>query len=284
MSAETALAVPIVLPPAPHVLVDAKFVATLAEVEKRVDALVVTDAVSQQLGADTQVRLTRASSELEKARQAVKAPFLKACQDIDTAARAPAGRIDAALRKVKKILADFAEAQRIAAAKAEQERQAELARLERVRQAEAAEAQRKADEIAAAARKREEEAQAARDAAAATAKGETLDFDETPPAPPSEDLGLVPEKTETEKKIEAIRFAPVIAPPKPQGITERVSLRLVSTDVNKLPDIFVVRTANEKAIRETYTFGWRDGQPIPECPGCVFQVDRTPVSTGRATF
>lgn len=52
-------------------------------------------------------------------------------------------------------------------------------------------------------------------------------------------------------------------------------------DVAKLPDAFVIRTANEKLIRETYCAGYKKGQPLPELPGVRFTVDESPVPTGK---
>jgi hypothetical protein len=85
-------------------------------------------------------------------------------------------------------------------------------------------------------------------------------------------------------KTKAVKFAPTPVAAKPTGLAFKCSLRIASVDVNKLPDPFVVKTANQQAIRATYVTGWRDGDPIPEVPGVVFEVERMPVSTGRAVF
>lgn len=95
---------------------------------------------------------------------------------------------------------------------------------------------------------------------------------------------LPPQKTEAEQALEAAKYAPAPAPVKPVGVAFRATLRIASIDVNKLPDMFVVRTANEKALRATFCTGYKDGDPLPTCDGVVFAVDRVPISTGKADF
>lgn len=258
MSSE--LIVPISLAPAPYILADPAFLTTLATVEQQAASLRVTDAASAQAAATLQIRLTTAGKDLEKMRQELTAPFLAAQRKIADVAREPAARIEAAKVSLRKQLTAYDEEQRRLAAEAERVRQTELRRLELVRQEEErkeaarlAEIQRRADEAAAANRE------------------VPVDFDAEVPAP----------KTETQKAIEAIKYAPVAVAPKPAGISFRVTLVAVVTDVALLPDAFVERTPKLAAIRATYCSGWKEGQALPVVPGVRFEVQRTAVSTGR---
>lgn len=112
---------------------------------------------------------------------------------------------------------------------------------------------------------------------------------DAPPAPEEIEWGDAapaepPPKTATELAIEAVKHAPAVVVERPRGVAFRVSLRHVVTDLAKLPEPFVKRQANDMAIRATYCTGWKDGEPLPECPGCRFEIERTPVDTGRALF
>jgi len=262
MNTEESLSVAIELPPSPRVLLNGRFLATLAVAEKDVAALVLETPESVQLAASLQQRLTSAGSELEKARKEAKEPYLKAGRDIDDAAKAPASRIEAAKTKLKAMLSAWQERERKKAEAAEAARQLELARLEKIRQEEAAKAQKEAEEIAAKLK-------------AAQPEDEDLSFD----------AGDEPvEKTETEKKIEAVQFAPAVEAPKPQGIAFKKTLKIKSVNLSLLPSMFITYTPNEAAIRTTFCVGWKDGQPIPVVPGVEFIVDSQPVSTGRRMF
>ncbi len=272
------LVLPAITPALPLVLADRAFLSTLATVEGQVAALKITDAATQQIAADLQIRLTSAGGALEKERIKIKQPFLDKCRDIDAAARPVTLRIDTAKAVIKKALTDFAVEQARLAAVAEAARQAELRRLEAIRLAE----ERAAQEKAAALARQAALAQAERDRAAEAARianlpppVEMLDMDDCPDDVPA------PQKTETEKAIEAVRYAAPAPVAKPVGITMRTRLVLRVVDVAKVPDVFVVRTANEKAINATYCTGWKKGMPIPEVPGCEFTIEETAVSTGR---
>jgi len=271
------LILPAITPALPLVLADRKFLSTLATVEGQVAVLKITDAATQQLAADLQVRLTGAGAALEKERKKLKQPFIDKGAEIDAAARPVALRIDTAKAVIKKALTDFAIEQQRLAAIAEAARQAELRRLEAVRVTEEAAAAAKAAELA----KQAARVLAEREAAAAAARQAN-----TPPPAEAFDMGDdCPDepapKTETEKAIEAVRYSPAAVIAKPVGITMRTRLVLRVVDVAKVPDVFVVRTANEKAIAATYCTGWKKGQPLPVVPGCEFTVEETAVSTGR---
>jgi IgA-specific serine endopeptidase len=253
-------------PSAPIVLCDGTFLSTLATVENRIAELRVTDADSAQVAADLQQRLTTAGRKLEAARAELKAPFIAKGREIDEAAKKPAARIDAAKGMLKVLLLDYAQEQEKIRRAAEEARQKELARLEALRVAEERAAQAKAAELA---------KQAAEAAAKSKAVVMDLDFDE-PEAPV--------QKTETEKRIEAVQFAPAAVAARPSGIAFRESLRIVSADPEQLPEPFVVKTANMKAIRDTFCVGWKAGDAIPACAGVVFAVDKQAVSTGRSVF
>lgn len=76
----------------------------------------------------------------------------------------------------------------------------------------------------------------------------------------------------------AVVAAPVAQ--QPTGIRWVTKLVLVVEDVSKLPEEFVVRSANEKLLREKYTIGWSEEKGLPTCPGVVFKIDRMAVSKG----
>lgn len=277
MTTDLELVLPAITPALPLVLADRAFLSTLATVEQQVKALRITDAATQQVAADLQIRLTQAGTALEKERKAIKQPFLDKCTEIDAAARPVAQRIDSAKSAVRTAITNFAlEQQRIAAA-AEAARQAELRRLEAIRIEEQRKAREKADELARIAANaladREAAAEAAR-AANAPAPAEVFDMGDDCPDEPAP-------KTETEKAIEALVYTPPPVAVKPVGITMRTRLVLRVLDVAKVPDVFVIRTANEKAITATYCTGWKKGQPLPVVAGCEFTVEETAVSTGR---
>jgi len=277
MTTDLELILPAITPALPLVLADRKFLTTLATVEGQVAGLKITDAATQQLAADLQIRLTGAGGALEKERKAIKQPFLDKCAEIDAAARPVSLRIDTAKAAVKKALTDFALEQARLAAVAEAARQAELRRLEAIKAAEEAAAAAKAAELA----KQAAAALAQREAAAIAAQKANL-----PPPPELFDMGddcpdEVAPKTETEKAIEAVKYAPAPVVAKPVGITLRTRLVLRVVDAAKVPDVFCTRTVNEAALRATYCTKYTKGQPLPVVPGCEFTVEETAVSTGR---
>ncbi len=239
--------------------------------------LKITDAASAQAAADLQVRLTSAGKLLEAARVESKRPFLEIERKIDEAARGPQKRIEDAKKALQHAQIQFDIDQRRIAAEAEAKRQAEIKRLEEKRAEEEREAQRKAAEIAAEQKRRDAETQAAA-AKAGAAPEIDIDFGDDPVAPPP------PAKTDTEIALERAKFTPAPVAPKPTGVAFRTTLRAVVTDVSKLPEPFVVRSAKDTAIYATYCQGWKEGDPMPECPGVRFEVNRTAVSTGKAVF
>jgi len=256
-------------PPAfPLVLADSAFLATLTKVEEQAAALRITDAQSAQQAADLQARLTTAGKKLDAARLALKRPFIDINAKIDETAREPAARIEKAKTVLKVALSAYDTEQQRIAAKAEADRVAELARLEKLRLAEEAAAAAKAAELA-------------KLAAEAAAKSKVpvldVDFGDDGPAEP-------PPKTATELAIEAVKHAPAVIAAKPVGVQFRVRLVHRVESVALLPDPFVVRSANDKAIRAAFCEGYKEGEPLPVCPGVVFTVDKQAVSTGRDTF
>ncbi len=255
--------------PSPLRLAQPAFLATLKEVEGQITALKITDAASAQLAASLNSRLTAAGKLLEDTRAKLKAPVLEQGRKIDEAAKAPALRITLAKASLQRALTAWDQEQLRKAHEIEQARQKELARLEQLRVAEERERQRKADELA-------------RLAAEAAKKANTpamdVDFgdDELPDEPP--------QKTATEIAIEQVKHAPVAVVERPVGVSYRVALKHTVVNVKALPEPFVVRTANDAAIRAAFTNGWRDGEPLPECEGVKFEIVRTPIATGRSVF
>lgn len=269
--------VPVTAPAFPLVLADSAFLATLATVEGQAATIKITDAQSAQAAADLQGRLTKAGAALDKARLALKRPFIDINAQIDETAKAPLARIEAAKTAIKgKLTAYDLEQQRIAR-EAEQARLRELARLEAIRVAEEKAAKEKAEVLAAQAR---EVARIAEEAAQKQGVPVMeMDDDDEP-----EEAPAPPPKTETELAIEAVKFAPAAVAAKPAGVAYKSRLIHRVVDINKLPDSFVIKSENAKAIRAVFCDGWKDGDAIPTCPGMTFEVDRTVVSTGRAQF
>ena len=263
----TSLLVPIDLAPAPYELATSKFIAALTDAETQAAALKVTDATSAQAAAMLQGRLTEAGKLLEAERVRLTAPFLAAQRKIAEVAKGPQNRIEAAKGTLKAALTAYDAECRRQAAEAERKRVAEIARLEAIARDEA---KAKADAEAAELRKAAE--MAAQAEAAGISLGENLDEDE-PVAPPV--------KTATQKAIEVLQHAPVVAAPKPAGVTFRTTLVPVVTDINLLPEPFVEKTAKMRAIISTYCAGWVEGRAIPVVSGVRFDVKRDAVSSGR---
>lgn len=260
----TELIVPLDLAPAPYVLANSGFLATLAKVEEQAAALTVTDADSAQAAAELQIRLTNAGKELERQRVELARPFLDAQRKIADAARGPAGRIETTKNLLKKQLADYDAEQRRKAAEAEKARQAEIRRLDALRQAEI-------DKEVARLKEVERLAAEARASLPPEEVGECLDEDDPTPPP----------KTEVQRQLEAVQHAPVVAEPKPSGIVFKTTLVAIVEDAAKLPDQFVERVPKLQAIRALYCVGWQEGKAIPVVPGCRFEVKRDAVSSGR---
>ncbi len=271
------ITVEIVAPEMPLVLADATFLSTLKTVDAQVVALKITDAQSNQHAADLLQRLTAARNKLNESRLALKRRFDPVLEKIDQTARGPTARIDA----LKKMLSDaqiaWGKHQKQLADEAEKKRQDDIARLEKLRAEEEAATKRVADEAA----------KKAADAAALIAANPPamdVDFgdddlvDESPVAQPA------PQKTEIQKQLEAVRHAPAVVPVKAAGVRTVTTLVPVVIDVNRLPDMFVDKTAKIKAIMSTFCSGWKEGQPLPVLDGVRFDIKTEVQSTGRANF
>lgn len=285
MSEQPPLEVAIVLPPAPFTLVGGGFITTLLQVEQQIADMKIVSAQDAQSAANITQRLTEAGKKLEAQRVALKAPFLAAERSIDAAAKAPAERIEAAKRKVRVMLVQYDDIQRKLAEEAEEKRLAELDRLEKIRLAEEAENARKAADLLAEAERKAQAAAAEIMSPVEVAEG-SLDFslDDGDPEPGEPPPVEVAAKTETEKAIDLVRHAPVVAPPKLAGVAFRVTLVPSVTDINKVPDIFVVKTLKLQAVLSTFCTKYKDGDPLPVCDGIEFTVKRDAVSTGKAQF
>ena len=249
--------VPAEMPASPLILADARFLVTLAGVEAQVAALSVTDATTAQEASNLLRRLTDAGSAIEKTRTALKKPFLDIGRKIDEVAKLVGDRIDKSKGTLRRDLGDYNVREQDRLAELERQRQAELRRLEEVK-------------------RQEEAAERARVAAlvAATPPAGAMDFEFDAPTP-------VPQ-TETERQIDALKYAPAPVAPKVSGVAFRQVLKFTVKDAALLPDEFVVRVANEQAIRQTYCVGFQTGMPLPVVPGVVFFIENTAVAAGRA--
>lgn len=263
--------VPVATPVLPLILADQKFLRTLAEIELQAAAVKITDAQSAQHAANLQIRLTDAGKKLNEAKLALKRPFIDINAKIDETARGPQQRIEETKKILRIAQIQWDLDQRRIASEAEEKRQAELKRLEAIRAAEEAAAKKRAAEIAAEAKRLADEA-----AKAGAPEVMDVDFGDEPMEPPP--------KTATELEIERVKFAPAPVAHKPVGVAIRVSLRHKVDKIADLPDAFVIKTANDAGIRATFCNGYKDGEPLPVCPGVTFWVERTPVSTGKVGF
>ncbi len=140
---------------------------------------------------------------------------------------------------------------------------ADKGRLEEMRLNEERDAQEKADKLA-------------KEIATRPAPAQPVWDDDEPVAPP--------QPTATEVAIAAVKFAPAPVVAKPVGVRFRVSLVPVVVDARLLPEHFVERLPKMAAIKSTFCSGYKEGDPLPACPGVEFRVDKTVESTGRAMF
>jgi hypothetical protein len=251
------------LPPMPtHPLevVDRHFAQRLVRYAERVDFLEINTAQDAQGAADLLKEVTAAQKWFDEARLNLKRPWIELARAIDERAKKPLAKLLSIKSALDTMLSDWDVREKARLAEEERRRQEELRKLEAEKERQAKEAREKALAIAA-------------EAAKANPSAEALDFDDAPaePAP----------KSEIEKRIEAVKFAPAVVVQKPTGV--RVTVTLVATviDASKLPEQFIIRTANEAAIRATYCQPWEEGAPIPELPGVRFTIERKTSSTGR---
>lgn len=267
--------------PQPHlplILADTAFLTTLRQVEEQVASLRITDDQSNQQAADLLVRLTSAGTAINKQRLALIRPYLDQQDKINAAAKQPTARIENLKQALKVAQTNFEREQERKRVEAERARQAELRRLEEIARLEREAKERELAEIA---RQAEEArvAQEAENAVAGEPARDPMDFEEEelPPV-------VVPEKTETEKQIDAIRCAPVPVAVKPAGVRFVTTLVPVVVDVNLLPDMFIEKTPKLAAIRSTFCMGWTPDRPLPVCSGVRFEKKEESQSTGKARF
>lgn len=270
------LLVPAVLTVPTHdlILCSTGFLTQLREVEAQVTSLKITDAQSAQHAANLLTRLTGAGKALDKQRLELNAPYQQQIQAINDAARAPAAKIETLKSALKTASVNYEREQARLAREAEAARQAEIRRLEAI-----AETERKA--AADKARKIAEEAERLRieaEKAGLVASSEDDDWGE------SEPVAEAPQLTEAEKALAAVKFAPVAVIAKPSGVKYKVSIKPVLKDIRLVPEPFIDRSFKLGACRITFCSGWREGDPMPECPGVEFVEERTIVSSGTGVF
>ena len=90
-----------------------------------------------------------------------------------------------------------------------------------------------------------------------------------------------PIKTETERKIDAVRYAPAPIAERPTGVRFVHTLRFRVLDVRALPEDFKITVADEQALRKTFCVGYKEGAPLPTVSGVEFFIEKTAASTGR---
>jgi hypothetical protein len=265
-------------------LADEAFMGTLATYEAKVLELKIEDAASAQAAADLQRLVTDAGSALEAERIKLLAPFLAFQRSINATAKGPQGRIDVVKARLRAALGSWDQKERDRAAQIERDRQAEIRRLQVQKDEEERQARHRAQKILDAQRAREEAARAPAvipGGPAPRVLGVTL-----PPAPAPRVLGIAPAplpaapKTETQIALERLTHAPApVVAAKPSGVRFITRLKFEVIDIAVLPEPFVTRIPNDKAIRDMYVKGYKDGDPVPECPGIKFITERTAEST-----
>lgn len=273
------ISVEVVAPAMPLVLADTAFLSALAQVEKQVVDLNISDAQSSQYAADLQQRLTNAGSKLEETRRALKIPFEQILKKIDATAATPKSKIEALKQRLSSAQIAWNKKEKDRLDLEEKRRRDEIARLEQLRQAEIAYTARIAKELA---------DKAAADAAANKPAYEVMDLDDGLPEFEDwiqpEEPSLPPQKTEIQKQLDAARFAPAKAAARPMGVRFTKSLTPVIVDINQVPDMFVQKTAKLQAIITTFCSGWREGEPLPVCAGVRFDQKDSVASTGRGSI
>lgn len=279
-----ALKVSLVLPQPqlPLVLCSTGFMTTLANAEAEAKSLTtIKDAVGAQAAASLLQRATTAKNQLNKQRLELTRVYQQQIDVINAAAKVPDGRLDNIKRMLSKAQTDFALEQARLTREAEAKRLKDLADLEAKLAKERKEAADKAAAIAEQVRKDAEAAQKLRDEAikAGLPIVEEEVWVEEEPAEVE-----VPQKSATELAIEAVKFAPAVEVVKAAGVRMIVTLCPHVRDVNKLPDMFVTKTAKLAAIQSVFCRQWADGDPIPVLDGVEFEVQRSTQSTGRSVF
>lgn len=269
--------VEVVAPAMPLVLADTAFLSALAQVEKQVIDLNISDAQSSQYAADLQQRLTNAGGKLEETRRALKTPFEQILKKIDATAAAPKTKIEALKQRLSSAQIAWNKKERDRLDLEEKLRQEDIARLERLRQEEIANTARIAKEIA---------EKAAAEAASLNTTYEVMDLDDAPAEDwiQPEDPSPPPQKTEIQKQLDAAKFAPARPAAKPVGVRFTKSLTPVIVDINQVPEMFIAKTAKLQAIISTFCSGWKEGEPLPVCAGVRFDQKDSVSSTGRGAI
>lgn len=276
----------IVPPIAPvAVVADAKFVNHLTKVERQVEALVIENPQDQQYAANLLQHLTTAGGLLNETRLLAGEPYRRWQEKINDLAKPVATRITTAKAKLSAMLTAYNAAEKKKTEDLEAARQAEIKRQEAIVEAERKEKERLDKE---AADKALADAETARQAAAAVAKSKAAPVveweDEPAPAPEPPPAPVPAPKSAAQVALETARHAPAIIAPKAVGVRETVRLTYTVEDAKLLPDPFVIRMVNDKAVRDVHCTGWKEGEPLPVVPGLKFKVERSTASTGRGRW
>ena len=249
------------IPPVPFVLLSGQFMEALELNEWNATHLDVTDEKTAQQAADLQRDLTSAGQALERERKRLIAPFVDFQREINAASAAPGQRIEVAKARLRSKLGSWQEKERARLAQIERDRQTELDRLRKKKDEEdraAAESARKALEAS--------KPKALAPAAAVPIRRLNL-VPKLPPPPP---------KSETQVAIERLEHAPApVAAAKPAGVRFVTRLKHKVIDMAVLPEPFVIRTPDDKKIRETFCVGFQKGDDLPICPGVEFISETT---------
>ncbi len=268
-------------PAMPLVLADSAFLAALSEVEALVSSLRIVDSATAQQAANLTGRLTSAGKKLNETRLALKRPFATIQDEIEKTARAPLARIENLKNVLKNAQLAWDEQQKREAELAEKRRLDELARLEELKKVEEAAENARLTKLA-----EEEAAKAKPQLPDPEIPVEDFDLGDgfeveaaAPPPPPPPPAPSV--KTAIQQQIDAVRHAPAVVVVRSTGVRFKTTISPTVEDVNKIPDMFVVKTANLQAIKATFCTGWKEGEPLPVCAGIKFTPERTVDSSGK---
>lgn len=213
----------------PEVSIDPKAIASRDALvaESKAIARVDTD-LALELAASILKELRGLTNSAEESRRDIKEPVLKLGKAIDAAAREYSTPVDVEIVRVSRLVGDYTEAQRRAAAEVERKRQVEIDRIERER-VEAENVARRLAEQEAMNAKTAEEAQAA----AVRAEQERQRI-----------------ATEAAKETARTVLAPAIVPLKAQGVSVGRAWKFEVTDINELhrarPDLVDVTPATAR--------------------------------------
>lgn len=219
----------------------------------------VTNDEENESAANALKRLKACTREVEKARKAIKEPFLDACRRIDAQAKEFSAELEEEERRVATLAADYATEQTRRMREIEAKRAEEAARIERER----LEAERKIREeqeaqARAAKAKADAEAKAARNERERIAAAERAKAEQERIAKEAEAM----QKANSERAMQSLEAStPAPVTTKPEGVSARAVWDFEVTDVWTLARLhpgLVTVTPNRREILDVIASGVRE--------------------------